>query len=139
MFDAVSPYKRPGGGGNKKSNKDKIMGSTLLDEDDLLLKSLAKFDRDKLYSYSDYSNRSILDEAFRAIDRKEDPDVELVKRIANFSNVQQVIAGINAMADMSNEIRKGTTLDYLDEKADLEKTVRDKLVPSTYDLKEFFK
>ena len=115
------------------------MGSTLLDEDDLLLKSLAKFDRDKLYSYSDYSNRSILDEAFRAIDRKEDPDVELVKRIANFSNVQQVIAGINAMADMSNEIRKGTTLDYLDEKADLEKTVRDKLVPLTHDLKEFFK
>ena len=139
MFDAVSPYKHPRGGRSKKSNKDKIMGSTLLDEDDLLLKSLAKFDRDKLYPYSDYSNRSILDQAFQAIGQKEDPDIELVKRIANFSNVQQVMAGINAMADMSNEIRKGTTLDYLDEKADLEKTVRDKLVPSTYDLKEFFK
>lgn len=138
MFDAVSPYKHIGGGNSKKSKKDKILSSSFLDKDDLSLKSLAEFDRDKIYSYSDDTNRSLMDEVFLAIDRKQDLDADVAKKIVNFSNVQQVIAGTQAMQDMGHEIRNRTTFDYLEEKVDLEKIVRNKLASSHYNLGEYF-
>jgi len=127
MFDAVSPYKHVRGGNNKKSDIEKIKSRVLFDESDVSLKPFADFDIDKLYSYSDNASRILLDEAFDIINGKGYPSENTAIKVTGFADIQQVIAGTNAMNDVGAEIRKNSTFDYLEEKNGLEEILRNKL------------
>ncbi len=129
VFDAISPYKYPKGGGGKKLPLEKINSTSFLNEYNISYEKFKDVDKELLYHYTDSASKRLIDQIYAMVENNEKPDDRTIKQFKAFSNIQQIQAGSNEMHNISKDIMSRASLDYLNEKADLGKIVKNKLQP----------
>ena len=135
VFDVISPYRfPPGGGGDSKKTKkrektllERINETPFLDKENISLTGFTNIGNERIKKYLDQKSKTFIDNISYKI---ENPDLIVkddLKSFKSFADVQQIVAGEEAMAGISNSIQKHETFDYIKEKENLQAEVKTRL------------
>lgn len=135
LFDIISPYRFPrGGGGNSKKAKkkektllEKINQIPFLDKEEVSLRQFKDMNEENIKKYLDKRSREYIDDIIYKIENPDLLNKDDTKSFKSFADVQQIVAGGEAMAGISNSIKKRETFEYLESKKNFETEIKAKL------------
>jgi len=128
IFDVISPYKFPAGGGDsKKTNLEIINDAKFLDTDKVVLSRFESIDSNRINSYLDSDSIEFLNQILGKMESGEEITKNDAQSFKSLADSQQIVAGETEMLNISQKINNNETFDYLESKKELEAVLKQKL------------